>query len=241
MTRDDQLIFDVGLHKGEDTEFYLKKGYRVVAFEANPNLVSLCRGRFSEELRSGQLHIIDGAIAPPADVDRVDFYVNEKSVWGSTDLDWVNRNKSWGFESEKVEVNRVDMAQVLRYFRIPFYLKIDIEGADGLVLNALHRFVQKPQYVSIEANIVTPNQLEMDLETLNSLGYKKFQIVQQQNIPGSQIITDTLRGDKIEHIFSEDASGAFGADLPNEWVNRDAILGLFSRPLPGWYDIHASL
>ena len=34
--KQDDLIFDVGLHRGEDTEFYLKKGFRVVAFEANP-------------------------------------------------------------------------------------------------------------------------------------------------------------------------------------------------------------
>jgi hypothetical protein len=28
------LIFDVGFHRGEDTDFYLKKGFRVVAVEA---------------------------------------------------------------------------------------------------------------------------------------------------------------------------------------------------------------
>ena len=32
----DDLIFDVGFHKGEDTEFYLKKGFPVVAADANP-------------------------------------------------------------------------------------------------------------------------------------------------------------------------------------------------------------
>ena len=28
---DPTLIYDVGAHRGEDTEFYLKKGFRVVA------------------------------------------------------------------------------------------------------------------------------------------------------------------------------------------------------------------
>jgi hypothetical protein len=32
------LICDVGFHRGEDTAFYLKKGFRVVAFEAHPRL-----------------------------------------------------------------------------------------------------------------------------------------------------------------------------------------------------------
>lgn len=33
------LIIDVGMHTGRDTEFYLKKGFNVVAIEANPELV----------------------------------------------------------------------------------------------------------------------------------------------------------------------------------------------------------
>lgn len=34
------LIFDLGLNKGEDSLFYLRKGFRVVAIEANPILAS---------------------------------------------------------------------------------------------------------------------------------------------------------------------------------------------------------
>ena len=32
--RADDLIFDIGMHIGQDTEVYLKKGFRVVAVEA---------------------------------------------------------------------------------------------------------------------------------------------------------------------------------------------------------------
>ena len=31
---DDNLIYDIGVNKGEDTEFYLNKGFRVVGIEA---------------------------------------------------------------------------------------------------------------------------------------------------------------------------------------------------------------
>lgn len=34
------LIFDIGMHRGEDSEFYLRKGFRVVAVEA---IDSFCR------------------------------------------------------------------------------------------------------------------------------------------------------------------------------------------------------
>ena len=56
------LIYDVGMHKGEDTDFYLRKGFRVVAFEADPDLTGYCRKRFKEFLDSGQLKIVEGAI-----------------------------------------------------------------------------------------------------------------------------------------------------------------------------------
>ena len=38
------LIYDVGMHKGEDTEFYLSKGFKVVGFEADPDLTQYNRG-----------------------------------------------------------------------------------------------------------------------------------------------------------------------------------------------------
>ena len=33
------LIFDLGFHNGDDSDFYLKKGFNVIALEANPELV----------------------------------------------------------------------------------------------------------------------------------------------------------------------------------------------------------
>ena len=36
MTMQSDLIIDVGMHTGKDTLFYLQKGFRVVAIEANP-------------------------------------------------------------------------------------------------------------------------------------------------------------------------------------------------------------
>jgi hypothetical protein len=33
----EDLIYDIGMHQGEDTEFYLQKGFNVIAFEADPD------------------------------------------------------------------------------------------------------------------------------------------------------------------------------------------------------------
>ena len=77
------LIFDVGLHKGEDTAFYLKKGFRVIAFEADPELVEYCNQKFADEIRNEQLVIVSGAILPHNDAGKlpqsVKFYKNTKN------------------------------------------------------------------------------------------------------------------------------------------------------------------
>ena len=43
------MIFDVGCHNGQDFVFYLKKGFKVVAIEANPTLCTELRQRFADQ------------------------------------------------------------------------------------------------------------------------------------------------------------------------------------------------
>src|SRR5690242_17098970 len=103
------LVYDVGLHKGEDTDFYLRCGYRVVAFEANPDLVAHCQRRFAREIAAGRLHIVAGAITAERTQAKVTFFVNSKlSVWGTTSEDWAERNRRRGCPSTRIEVDRVD-------------------------------------------------------------------------------------------------------------------------------------
>src|SRR5262245_59116807 len=56
------LIYDLGLHVGCDTDFYLQKGFRVVAVEANPRLAEAARQTFAPAVASGQLLILNVAI-----------------------------------------------------------------------------------------------------------------------------------------------------------------------------------
>jgi FkbM family methyltransferase len=269
------LIFDVGLHKGEDAAFYLKKGFRVVAFEADPELAAQCRVDFRDSIADRRLQIVEGAIAPKAAGKRITFYKNlKKSEWGTIDPKWVERNERLGTRSVKIEVDRVDLAQAFRNHGIPFYLKIDIEGADRVVLDELCLLEDRPRYISMEAAKVDFSQLEGELELLRRLGYTKFMPVQQASIPGRSISAATLQGQPLRHVFAVGSSGPFAEDLSGRWLDQDECLRafraifrlyrlfgddgvirtlpgglrligflerLYRNPLPGWYDIHASL
>jgi FkbM family methyltransferase len=126
--RDETLVYDVGLHRGEDTDYYLKLGYRVVAFEADPILAAECRGRFAAEIAAGRLHIVEGAIAPREQGDRLTFFRSSISVWGTVEPDWEARNRGLGAAITAIQVDRVDIEAAFKAFGVPLYLKIDVEG-----------------------------------------------------------------------------------------------------------------
>src|SRR5688572_11446605 len=70
----DDLIFDIGANHGEDTVFYLAKGYRVVAVEANPILAELLHRQFRNEINAGRLVLETCGINKTAGVAK--FYRN---------------------------------------------------------------------------------------------------------------------------------------------------------------------
>lgn len=216
------LIFDVGMHRGEDTAFYLAMGFRVVAFEADPFHVATCRERFVDEIAQSRLAVVPGAIAPPGGGE-VSFYRNpELSVWGTTDGDWVARRESvTGFE--QVTVPRVDIGEQLARFGVPHYMKIDIEGADRLCLAALSKIAARPSYLSIESEKFDWDLLVEEFDQLEALGYKRFAVVQQAGIPGRMLRTTDRLGRPLEYRFERDASGSFGGDV-GPWLSRDGAL-----------------
>lgn len=219
------LIFDVGLHKGEDTQFYLQKGFAVVGIEANPALIQTAKIRFRDEIASGKLTLIEGAIAPPSAGDSVVFYANtDLTVWGTIDLKWASRNEMLGSPSQQTKVNRVDIVDVYRSFGIPFYLKVDVEGVDRFVIEQLKSFDGRPQYLSLELEKLDFGQLEAEMGLLKSLGYRKFKIVQQQTVPGTKITAITLTGRPFEYVFEFDASGPFGDELTGPWLTYDEAI-----------------
>ena len=172
------LIFDVGMHTGRDTEFYLKKGFEVVAIEANPELVAKARSRFAGPLSEGRLTIHEVAIA---DHDgEIVFYVNaEHDEWGTISSDFASRNERFGTHNSRTTVGCTRFNSILEQHDVPYYMKVDIEGADMLCLTALKDIDERPTYVSIEAGLTSVSETVDELSTLSSLGYENFKIVNQ--------------------------------------------------------------
>lgn len=232
-----KLIFDVGMHKGEDSYFYLKKGFKVVGFEANPELVELCKKRFTEELKTGQLTIVEGAIVDEntSSNGKISFYKNKNnSVWGTVLDNWAERNKNFGAESEIIEVPTVNFSEYLRKFGIPYYLKIDIEGLDIVCLRALKDFSERPEYVSIESDKVSFDELKNEFSIFNQLGYDKFKIINQSRIKSQSEPKNSSEGAYLQHQFEPGSSGLFGKDLNGKWKSTKRSIKIYKRIFLGY-------
>jgi FkbM family methyltransferase len=234
------LVFDVGMFRGEDTVYYLRKGFRVVAFEAHPQLVDAARERFGAEIAGGRLQIVPGAITAQPQ-DSVAFYTHSRmAAWGTTELRRAERNEVMG-ESVSVTVAGVDFAACLRDYGVPHYLKIDIEAADMLCLEALCDIEpqQRPRYVSIEAESETWSGVVRQFDVLEHLGYSRFAIVQQGNVGGRVRRIMTRDGLTIPYRFEMFSSGPFGGDLAGPWLDKREALRRYRRILPALIVAHA--
>jgi len=263
------LIYDVGAHKGEDTEFYLKKGFSVVAIEANPALYLALAKKFEEFINNGRLVLLNLAISDHS--DEVTLFVSDKSDWGTTDPEWAKRNQGLGFPSRPISVKSERFETILQRHGIPYFLKVDIEGADLLCLHALKGFDLKPKFVSIESDKVSWKKLNAELSVLQSLGYSRFKAVNQGYVPHQQQPNPPREGVFVSHGFEEGSSGLFGEEAPGLWMSRAIVTVKYclifaryrlfgdntfgSRILlklskqfppclrlrPSWYDTHAKL
>jgi FkbM family methyltransferase len=224
---DKNLIYDVGMHRGEDSDYYLKRGFNVIAFEADPLLVEFCQKRFAEEIRVGRLKIVSGAIIgnPRERGTKSKFFRNTTlSVWGTVDDSWAERNHKLGTKTEVIEVPVIDFAACLGQFGIPYYMKIDIEGADIVCLRSLYAFEAKPFYISIESEKVDFNKLEDEINLFEKLGYHQYKAVQQASV-ASQIEPGLPKeGSGPVHIFELGSSGLYGKDLPGKWLSKREVL-----------------
>lgn len=230
--KNSDLIFDVGLHHGQDTDFYLKKGYRVVAFEADPGNAAFCRQRFASEIADGRLEIVEGAITEDVssngEASSVKFYRNaDHSLWGSTSEDWAVRNEVMGTRNDIIKVRAIDFAQCLEKFGIPHYLKADIVGSETICLRALLKFENKPDYISIRSEKLVFRKLEYEFDLLDELGYDGYKAIKQDFERVNPELPST-NGRKI-HTFEEGASGPFGDDTPGPWKGRDEVIRDYRR------------
>lgn len=233
------LIFDIGFHIGQDTDYYLKKGYWVVAIDANPLLIEEGKKKFAEYVEAGRLVLMNIGIGERSET--LPFYVNRTlSEWSSFDTQ-IGTSRG---EYYVIDVPLVSLRSILEKYGTPYYVKIDIEGHDLMAVKSLRDLTDKPQYISIENG-----QAHM-IEELYSQGYRKFKFINQAKIQETVLTPPAKEGKFVDYQFPFGSSGPFGEEAEGAWLSREEVLklsnaywGISNRNanIHGWYDLHASL
>lgn len=165
------LIYDIGMHNGDDTAYYLARGFRVVAVEADPTLAAAARRRFESEIQSGRLVVLNVGVA--AESVAAVFWINEvESHFNSFSSEAVAR---FGHPNHSVVIECKRLDEIIAEFGIPHFMKIDIEGNDIICCEQLGSLT-KPNFISVEMS-------QMNLLTrLRDLGYDRFKLIDQLSL-----------------------------------------------------------
>lgn len=231
-----KYIFDIGMHRGIDTMFYLKKVFKVVGIEASPTLTQECAVKFSKSISKQDLFIENFGIHNSDTT--LDFYLNlDCDEWSSFQSNLGTRENT---RFSIVKVPCKPLAYFIEKYGMPYYMKIDVEGVDALVVRELQSFKDRPSYLSAE---------DGGIDTLIALyesGARSFKFINQLAIRNFSIPTPALEGNDVPHKFEESSSGPFGLDLPGEWLTVEDAFYFYltkvrppsSMPINGWWDIH---
>jgi FkbM family methyltransferase len=222
------------MHNGDDTEYYLRKGYRVVAVEANPLLCAEAAQRFASEIASGQLSVLNLAIAEQP--GSAEFYVKHERAPQSS-LRAPRDMAGW----EAVTVQTAPLADIINPASEIAFVKIDIERMDIIALDSLIDAGIRPRLISVEAHSF---EVLLKLYVMGYAGYRLVNgnIVHREHRQRPIALRD---GTREPYHFKAGSSGPFGEDLPGRWLNIEQAaytwLGRQTLLGNGWYDVHARL
>ncbi len=160
-------VFDIGAHRGNRTEIFLRLGARVVAVEPQKRCIKYLQSKFGKEpnfiLVKKGLSDKEGKLTI--------FVCGEADTISTFSEKWKTgrfSNYKWN-KQEIVPVTTLD--NLIKEFGIPSFCKIDVEGYELKVLKGLSKPIP---YLSFEFTKEFFEDAKACLDHLISLGYWQF-------------------------------------------------------------------
>jgi FkbM family methyltransferase len=227
------IIYDFGANNGDDIPYYLKKAELVVAVEANPSLCQEMEERFSAAIQQGKLRIENCVVVGADEDSQVYFYLHR---YNHVLSQFPEPDESVIDKYSKVLLPSQSAMQILRKYGAPYYIKIDIEQYDEVILRELLQNHIRPPYISAEAHSVEVFAL------LAGMGeYSAFKLVDGATVAKKyQDHAITVNGRHELYSFPPQSAGPFGEDIIGEWMNANDLFDKLSAAKLGWIDIHAT-
>ncbi len=228
-----KVIYDFGANNGDDIPYYLKKSDLVVAVEANPTLCRQIEERFSNEIAEGRLRVENCVVAGEGHGPGVHFYLHKRHhVLGQ----FPEPEPSVIGDYTRVLLPSKTVIQILEEHGAPYYIKIDIEHYEEVILKELFQHGVRPPFLSAESQSIRVFAL------LAGLGeYGAFKLVEGATV-AKKYKSHRIHVDGGPEIYSFPAhsAGPFGEDIDGNWMNADDLFEVLAEKKMGWRDIHAT-
>jgi FkbM family methyltransferase len=228
-----KVIYDFGSNNGDDLPYYLKRSDLVIAVEANPTLCDQIRTRFAEEIGKGRLIVENCVLTVDQDGTNVPFYVHRTDHVLSQFPEPAPKALA---DFERMWLPSKNVVGLIRKHGEPYYIKIDIEHYDQVILRALFENGIRPPFISSESH-----SIEIFALLLTLGGYGSFNLVDGRSIPlrYSDHTIRTTQGPE-QYTFPRHSAGPFGDDIKGPWLPAESFFTLLALEGLGWKDIHAS-
>jgi len=230
-----KVIYDFGSNNGDDIPYYLLKSDIVIAVEANPLLCEQIRGRFHKEIIEGRLVVENCVLTVDTAIENVLFYLHKTQHFLSQ---FPRPDASVIHHFHQVSLPSKNVLEIIERYGEPYYIKIDIEHYDQVILRELFVNNIRPPYISSESHSIDIFCLLVVLG-----GYESFKVVDGDTVSvkykDQKIFADNGLS-VINYSFPHHSAGPFGNDIRGEWMTKDNFSKLLNFLGLGWKDIHAS-
>jgi len=168
------LCLDIGAHKGNKTEIFLRIGAKVVAVEPQKECIDYLKQKFRNETR---LILIQKGLSDKE--EEIILHICEKATTISTFSDkWKTGRFSSYKWNKSIVVPVTTLDSLIKKFGLPDFCKIDVEGYEFKVLKGLS---QPIPYISFEFTREFFNDAKSCINYLITLGYVKFNCSIREN------------------------------------------------------------
>ena len=226
-----KIIYDLGASDGCNIPYYLSKSDLVVAVEANPHLCKNIIKKFSNKIKDGNLVIENCIVTNEQDGLKKKFFIHKSD---SNLGQYPVPSKKKIQEYKEISVITKNVSNIIKYHGTPFYVKIDLEFYDNIILREIIKRKIQPEYLSIEA---------FNKETISLLSkmknYKAFKIVNGKTI-SKRYNSKMLVNKKTINFFGKNSAGPFGDDISGDWMTFKNMCKILKYSNIGWNDIHCS-
>lgn len=228
------------MSEGDDSAFYLAKGFNVIGVEADTKVVESVSARFATEILEGRLTVFNRAASSSSE-QTLTFYRNEREQGHSS----LSPDHSVG-DKTVFHVKTINWSSLmLMAAEAPYYVKVDIEGAEEPFLASMIGANELPEFMSVECHTFRP------IEMLYRIGFRKFKLVNQTSFYRFALPNPALEGTLVEQPQWRHSSGPFGRELPpGPWLDISEVAVIWNhishlRPhhsilAPTWFDCHAT-